>query len=509
MTTLRSGMTGCTGLPLSKSLFFLAPLLCMVLVASLRGQRELRQYAAAIHVHSKFSNGHHDVLELARETRKRNIDVLILADSFLTTVRYGVWPLDRVAFQGLNKMVRPGVRDHGVSRYLEAVQEARERIPDLIIIPGVEVTPHYYWRGSPWEGLELYDFDRHLIVLGLSEVNVLGLPVIGNETLSNTDVDWTQVVPPAVLLVAGVLVFLSRKTRKIRLKHYRLKKRQRRWKPAVVLILCGAVLAVNNYPFGRLSDPYSGRHDVGAYQRLIDYVGEKGGVVYWSYPEARFREVNAAGATMVSAPHPEDLRATHRYNGFEGIYGDRITVTLPGQAWDQILLDYVAGARVDPPFITTGIDFHYFKPGSRWFDLDGGQTMLLLGEKSETEVLAALREGRVYATFQEFDERIRLSDFRVEAADGSKATQGGEVVTSGPITVKVRIDWLDQPSHRTGPFIFEMILDGEVVERLEQNLPIHLELTRELEPGRHYLRLTAHSATAYRILSNPIFVTAK
>ena len=45
--------------------------------------QELKQYSAAIHVHSRFSNGEHEVLELARFAQERNIDVLVLTDSFL------------------------------------------------------------------------------------------------------------------------------------------------------------------------------------------------------------------------------------------------------------------------------------------------------------------------------------------------------------------------------------------------------------------------------------------
>ncbi len=71
-----------------------------------------RQYSAAIHVHSAFSNGEYEISELARLAVERNIDVLVLTDSFLTTVTYSVWPFDRIGFDGINRMVRPGVRNH-------------------------------------------------------------------------------------------------------------------------------------------------------------------------------------------------------------------------------------------------------------------------------------------------------------------------------------------------------------------------------------------------------------
>ena len=159
------------------SLFFLC-LFCFQGKAA----TELKQYSAAIHVHSTFSNGEHEVLELARFAKERSIDVLVLTDSFLTSVTYGIWPFDRIGIRGINKRVRLGVRDYGVGRYFEAVREAQRQFPDVVILPGVEVTPHYYWTGWPWTGLKLYAFDHHFLVLGLTEQQIENLPVIGNET---------------------------------------------------------------------------------------------------------------------------------------------------------------------------------------------------------------------------------------------------------------------------------------------------------------------------------------
>ena len=157
------------------STFLLAACL---LSAGIVAESNLKQYTAAIHVHSTFSNGENEIIDLARFAQERSVDVLILTDSFLTTATYGIWPLDRIGFEGINKKVRPAVRDHGVDNYFAAVREARDQFPELVILPGVEVIPYYYWKGSPWNDLRLYDFDRHLIVLGLTAEQMRHLPVI-------------------------------------------------------------------------------------------------------------------------------------------------------------------------------------------------------------------------------------------------------------------------------------------------------------------------------------------
>ena len=87
--------------------------LCTIFLAGglfsflLAGETGLEQYSAAIHVHSTFSNGENEIIELARFAQERSVDVLILTDSFLTTATYGIWPLDRIGFEGINKKVRP------------------------------------------------------------------------------------------------------------------------------------------------------------------------------------------------------------------------------------------------------------------------------------------------------------------------------------------------------------------------------------------------------------------
>ncbi|MDA2923372.1 hypothetical protein MYX65_01740 [Acidobacteria bacterium AH-259-L09] len=488
---------------LSHVFFLVVSCFCTEMAA----ETDLKQFAAAIHVHSTFSNGQYEVMELARLAKERNIDVLVLTDSFLTSITYGIWPLDRIGFEGINKVVRLGVRDYGVKNYLAAVEEAQREFPDLVIVPGVEVTPYYYWEGKPWTGLTLYDFDRHFTVLGLTKEQIENLPVIGNATWENTPKDWTLSAAPLLMFFASVGLLLVKRRRKIQLQYYTIYRHERRWIFGTVLMLSALLLAWNNYPFGRLSNPYLGGHDVRAYQRLIDYVLDKGGVIYWSYPEARYADVEVGGARMVSRPHPEDLLLTDGYHGFEGIYGDRITATLPGEAWDLALVRYLNGSRSTPPYVITGIDFHYLKDNrGRWYDLDGGQTILLASEKSEAAVLEALRGGHGYATFQELDEKLRLHDFSVETDDGARTIQGGEAEGQSPVRVHIHLDWLREAPEKNQAFQLALISNGEVVQQIEQPLPIRITLEQQLPSGPHYFRLRAVYERVYQVLSNPVFV---
>ncbi len=443
---------------------------------------------AAIHVHSTFSNGEHDILDLARMAAQEGVQVLVLTDSFLTTVNYGVPPLDRLGIPGLNRIVRPGVLDHGVDRYLAAVRKASETYPNLMILPGAEVAPYYRWSGRPWGRLELRDFDQHLFVVGLAEDALRNLPVIGNETWSNTRFRFSRALLPLVLLSAGAVLLRT------------LRNRSRQTWPAWLLLAAGMILAWNHWPYGTLGDPHS--TDPGerrtADQRLIDYVQDHGGLVFWCYPEARYKEVKTGRAVMISRPHPEDLIATRNYQGFEGLYGDEITATLPGREWDQALQEVLAGERELPPSVVTGIDYHGKKAkkdgGDRWDSLTGGRTVLYLKTRDAAGVLHALRTGAGYATFQGEEETFLLDRFQAEADSG------------GRIQVDLAMSWENEAPASPRPFQVELILDGAVVFSGELELPFRRRFHLDAQAGPHYVRMQASAGRLNRLLSNPIFL---
>jgi hypothetical protein len=79
---------------------------------------------ADTHVHTKFSDGHHPVEEVARQARKWGCDVLAITDH-------------------ADKNLKAGTRE-----YVEAIQVARRQHPNLIVIAGLE------WNIPPWGGDE-------------------------------------------------------------------------------------------------------------------------------------------------------------------------------------------------------------------------------------------------------------------------------------------------------------------------------------------------------------------
>jgi hypothetical protein len=390
--------------------------------------------------------------------------------------------------------------DHGLGLYLEHAAEAQRRVPEVLVVPGVEVAPHYWWTGTPWDALTLHGFDRHLWVAGLSEEDARHLPVVGNETVRNTRLSWSRIAVPVSVLALALMLLAFRRDRSDR--------REARYRRAGWFALAiAAALMWNNWPFGDLSRPDRGSDDISAYQRLIDYVGEHDGVSYWSYPEATVPDIRLGGARMVSGPHAEDLLLTDGYDGMEGLYGDAIRATAPGGLWDRALQDYLRGDRRRPPFVVTGINFHGPElEGDGWSRLDAGTTFLLLSEKTERGVVEALRGGHAYATFMGLPEKFALDRFVVETADGVAGTHGDHISGPSPIAVHLSLDWTGGVPDPPPIFDLEIIRNGRVEASVRQSLPLDTTVELELPPGRHYVRIQAEGGRLNRVLGNPVFI---
>jgi hypothetical protein len=468
-------------------------------------QKGYQPLVAALHVHSSFSNGQHRVFELAAYAHQRKLDVLGITDSFLTRVRYRVGPWKKLISYSAS---RNSVLDQGIDKYLAAVAAAQRQFDDVILLPGLEVSPFYYWQGSIFDGLRLLGFDRHLLIFGLrNPVQIRNIPVIENETWANTRRDWSEVIGPAATVLCGLILIFWKAERVVRLTYFSVRKQRRFWLPGLLFLLVGALWAYNEYPFGTLSDPYSGKYDVAASQRVVDYACEKGGLTFWSYPEAKVAIIKMKGASMISASHPEDLWLADQYTGFEGIYGGPFTATQPGNVWDRVLLDYLQGGRKSWPSVIAGIDFHYFKSGGGWYELNRGQTVLWAKSKDEASVLDALSRGRGYAVFQPAEDREAiLRDFAL-SSENKVAIAGEMLQTSAPVTVTASVEWSSLPVDTdTALAQMELIRNGEKVDSVESRLPLRVDRSDNLAPGKYYYRLRVKFGLYQELLSNPIFV---
>lgn len=459
---------------------------------------------AEIHVHSNFSTGEFSLDALADMADKAGVEALLLSENYLWRVEYGLPP-----FRALTRVVHeePSVVRFGLDRYLAGVAATRRRFPKLVIVPGVEVIPHYHWTGSPFDSqMTLHNTQKNLLVFGVSDLAALGrLPVIGNSRAEGFTVQSLVDVVPALLLIPGLRALLAKQQRRIRVGRAFVIVRRRRWFLGGLLCLVGGIALVRAWPFGADRYPYWQDSRLLPHQDLIDHAQRLGGVTIWSFPEARDSGQRFVGPVRVAwstEPYPDDLLRTFHYTAFGALYEDTTHFERAGRGWDILLGQYIKGERSRPVWAVAESGFHRFEAGKT---LGTVQTVLLTTDRSEAGVLDAIKQGRMYARLRSPKAGLALAEFAV-AGPGGTASIGETLRVSDGAPVEVRIG-VDAVTGENQPLRVSLIRNGAVVGGWTAPTPFRI-VHRETFDGRPlYFRVDASgTSTANRLLTNPVFV---
>jgi hypothetical protein len=462
---------------------------------------------AAVHVHTTFSTGALSLEEVAEQARRARLDAVILSDNFLLRVEYGLFPLP-----GLLKAVeeRPSALRAGMTRYLKAIDDAQARFPDVILVPGVEVIPYYYWTGLPWNhDLTLWDLQKNLLVVGLARPeDYEAIPAIGNvRTFERGGARLITCGLGLGALGAGLLVLTGISERCLRLRHFTLRVRRRRWGLGLSTLGAGALLVLDSFNWSAVA-ALGGPRGIEPYQHVIDYAESRGGAVLWSFPEARDLhrvDVGHFGTVLVQTePYPEVLLQSRAYTGLGAVYPDTVTFTEPGRQWDQLLLEY-SGRRRERPAWAVG-ELGYHEPPKRF---DEAVTVFLVRERSRAAILESLKGGRLYALAPLPDHHLVLADFSMRQTQQTGWTgMGGEFGARGqaPLLISVRVASSDG---RAAPFVLRLIRSGSVDAVVEGTTPFQriLQAKPPRLGSREFFRVEI--TKPHRLLSNPIFVEAR
>jgi len=455
------------------------------------------QLLGAVHVHSSFSTGLVSLDQVAAKAVDRGIEVLVLSDDDVLEVEYGV-PFLRNLLR-LGHRERAAATHAGLEAYLAAIDEIQERHPELIVIDGVESAPFYWWDRDADGTWLVRDWNKHMLAVDLRTAEAYaGLPVLGGPAIWR----WRWASLALLWPLPGLLyaLWLGR----------RLHSWWVRGPVALVCLLCLADGAVVGFKVSDM-DPYHGDLGVAPHQRFIDYVNARGGLATWAHPEAASTIAPRSllgGLVRVESrtkAHADDLVATRDYTAFAALYADHITATEPGRQWDEVLVEYLTGQRGRPAWGMGEIDYHVDEEGGR---LDDISTIFLVGQRTRSEVLEAMREGRMYAS-RGGDRSLALTTFAVVTEAGA-AGAGEEIPAYGRPRVRCLIERRDGAEAEVAVRLVRGEDTGavEVVAEIAGQTPLELEHVGPALTGgsRAYYRLLARSPGG-QVTSNPIFVS--
>ncbi len=463
----------------------------------------LERVRGVLHVHSDLTTGDFTLEELVGLADQQGIGVLLLSENYLLRVTYGLPP-----FRALTRVGRRA-RSIGDApeRYLARVADVRRRLPHVLLIPGVEVMPHYHWTGSPLAlDLTVHNLQKNILVFGITDPAALRtLPAPGHPPAGHYTIQSIADALPVLLLVPGVVLLLRRRPVRRRLgRGAVIVVRRRAWVRGALLCAIGAAALARGWPF--TVDTYSTSSDPGIapYQALIDRVERLGGATVWSFPEARDLGEEYFGPVRVgwlTEPYADDLLKTFRYTAFGAVYEDTSTFERPGGGWDRLLAEYVRGERSRPAWAVAESGFHGLTAGKQVGPL---QTVFLVAEKSEAGVLDALRRGRMYAVQRTRELGFDLAQFTVSAGGGTGAGAGEtlQVRAGTPIELAVAVEASDARAHDVRVAI---IVNGQAVALERGGTPFRTVYRTTTDGTPLVLRMEARGSQQ-RLLSNPIFV---
>jgi hypothetical protein len=451
---------------------------------------DYQQIAGVMDTRTTFSDGKYSIEELVLLARQRGFNVLFINDHDRMAMEYGLPPLRNI----LKKTVEQNsINKQGAVKFIQAIREAEQKYPDMIIIPGSETVPFYYWTGNPITGgLTAHNHEKRLLTVGMQNAeDYENLPILHNRfSLKYARNAIPEIIFFSAAFIVALLMTFWRG-------HFRI--------IGIVSLILSVVFILNSSAFRSSSpfDPYHGDQKMAPYQLVIDYVNARGGMTFWNYPETK-SGVRSMGPIQVSTlPYPAALQESRSYTGFAALYGENITLTEPGNIWDMTLKEFCAGYRNHPPWGISTADFHGEGKGED--KLGSYQTVFFVQEKTKAGVMKALKNGNMYAYQGNVPQTLKLDEFSLSSEDGqTRGISGDTINLNGSPKIRIAISSAGATQNSVK---VRLIRSGTLINIFEEKLPLQIEyMDQYYKPGEKiYYRIDIRGSGI--VVSNPIFAT--
>lgn len=469
-------------------------------------------YRGLFRVNTDLSSGNESIETVVEKAKADGMKFVVFSDQFIVIAEYGLPP-----FRNIFKLreERKSIVSYGITDYLDEIRQVQKKYPDIVLVPGADIAPHYYWKGNYLKGtLATYRWSEQLTVFGNWDPDFYRkLPVVLNNRTGFTIYSLLKLLP-LFLSIIGLISFTARKKTAYYSdiqghSYYRHKKLRSLF--AIFLIAAGILWTLNNKPFtikGSSFDIYRD-HGTAPFQEAINYVRKNGGSktgIIWSAPEAEMKD-KINGVFLYTAPYLNDVENTHGYNGFAGIYADASHAHEPGKTWDKLLTEYCSGKRKIKPIIVGEADYH----GRGSINLI--QTVIDSDKTDYTSVVNAIIQGNSYAAVHANGKMITLDDAKV-VHKNMNAGLGQElnITDNGKITLEIKGHLeLDDKKAVTFGKIF-IVQDGKLLYENKMDLK-NFSLNQDIvltnnELEKHYVRFYIFADNVW-LLANPIFIKTR
>lgn len=450
------------------------------------------QLKALIDIRSTFSDGSLEPDSIVRLAKSRGFDAVFFNDHDRMVMEYGLFPFRKFVRK---RVERNSINRIGAKKYLMTLKKVSSNFPDMIVVPGSECAPFYYWSGSPFKGnLTAHNHERRLLLIGLEKASDYEeLPILHNG-FSLRFINVTLFPALMLIFTFGISLLLVLGGNGI----YRL--------IGIVTALLSITLFINIDPFRSSPyDPYHGDQGSAPYQLVIDYVNKKGGLCFWNYPETR-SGIRKLGPIHVSTPpYPELLEQTRGYTGFSALYGDTATIIEPGRLWDKLLIDYCSQARGKPIWGIATSDYH--GEGESGEILGNFVTVFFVRKKTKDELLQAMRNGKMYSYRGKYPELITLEDFSISSSENKRqGISGDEIIISSRPIIHLSVS---SKTNSKNIHLIKIIRSGVVIKEIKTKLPFNISFIDDYYSKGKMVFYRVDIKGNGRLLSNPIFVKFK